>query len=489
MTLEAPIQIDLSQENSWDQIDDSLLTPEDKTFLREQFREDREGILYLTREEIAELRTTIEATRDPRGEAWSVHIAGESFQAFIEEQVSEEVSISELLWDTGNTEIIGNLETEIRDILFGASSPLANLELHEGAQDNFITVLSLSGIRSLAENPDGFRTFLETHYDTENRTFNFENTDTMMQLLGIENMDAFENFLSLAGRRESLWAGSIDAPVLHISDHGETNSIFMNIEEGRAFIGLLRAWSMSEEEIETYIEARNDQENILPNDISALREEILTAGESLGPIMEQFMREQQRANDTNGVPRNTPESPEEEKNWLEMLLEMITTLLSWVAQWFSEALEDITEILWGNEGEETQTEVPETFAPNLLQRLWELQPEILRPLSRENLVRSLENNPEKQREIYEILESFDENTSPEDELTQLLWDGEENIASIIWTLQWNNFPGLDPDRTPNAWDQFMRVLQEYQSYRQNQNPEITSWWEYIIWRRSNWEMQ
>jgi len=56
MSLETPIQIDLSQENSWDQVDDSTLTPEEKTLLREHFREESESIIYLTQQELQELK-------------------------------------------------------------------------------------------------------------------------------------------------------------------------------------------------------------------------------------------------------------------------------------------------------------------------------------------------------------------------------------------------------------------------------------------------
>jgi hypothetical protein len=52
MSFETPIQVDLSQDNSWDQIDDSRLTPEDKALLKEQFNEDTEGIIYLTQQEL-----------------------------------------------------------------------------------------------------------------------------------------------------------------------------------------------------------------------------------------------------------------------------------------------------------------------------------------------------------------------------------------------------------------------------------------------------
>jgi hypothetical protein len=48
MTPEAPIQIDLSQDNSWDSIDSTLLTADEKKLLSEHFKEESDAIIYLT---------------------------------------------------------------------------------------------------------------------------------------------------------------------------------------------------------------------------------------------------------------------------------------------------------------------------------------------------------------------------------------------------------------------------------------------------------
>ena len=67
MSVDTPIhKVDLSQDSSWDQIDDTFLTQEDKNLLKEQFSEESEGIIYLTEQELTELKTTLEATLDPR---------------------------------------------------------------------------------------------------------------------------------------------------------------------------------------------------------------------------------------------------------------------------------------------------------------------------------------------------------------------------------------------------------------------------------------
>jgi hypothetical protein len=42
MSIEAPIQINLSEEKPWDKIDDSSLTPQEKNTLQEHFTEKAE---------------------------------------------------------------------------------------------------------------------------------------------------------------------------------------------------------------------------------------------------------------------------------------------------------------------------------------------------------------------------------------------------------------------------------------------------------------
>jgi hypothetical protein len=59
MSAEAPIQIDLSQDNSWSQIDDSMLSENEKNLLAEQFKEESEGIIYLTQQELKNFKDII----------------------------------------------------------------------------------------------------------------------------------------------------------------------------------------------------------------------------------------------------------------------------------------------------------------------------------------------------------------------------------------------------------------------------------------------
>lgn len=91
MTAEAPIQIDLSQENSWDKIDDSLLTEEERKLLAEQFSKEAEGIIYLTQQEIQDFKNIL-SSEIPE-------IVSSELQEFATEQKIEGLSSSDLVGD------------------------------------------------------------------------------------------------------------------------------------------------------------------------------------------------------------------------------------------------------------------------------------------------------------------------------------------------------------------------------------------------------
>jgi len=61
MSVEAPIQIDLSDNRSWDQVDSSLLSPEDKRRLAEQFASETQEIISLTQDELQTLRNALQS--------------------------------------------------------------------------------------------------------------------------------------------------------------------------------------------------------------------------------------------------------------------------------------------------------------------------------------------------------------------------------------------------------------------------------------------
>ena len=102
--------------------------------------------------------------------------------------------------------MIENMESRMQEILFGDEAPLTNLDLHQGAQDNFITALALVGLEKMqAASSEDLRAFFEANYDTESRSFQFQNQESLFTFLGIsEDGNSFESFFSLASQREDI---------------------------------------------------------------------------------------------------------------------------------------------------------------------------------------------------------------------------------------------------------------------------------------------
>jgi len=140
MTPEAPIQIDLSQDSSWDKIGDEHLTQDEKNLLKEHFTEEHEGIIYLTKQEIKDLKDTITTTVDPRWEAWGTQVLGESFNEFIKQQKSEWLALSDIV--ESNNDIpeiiraqidagINGLEDTAKEKLFWDEGMFSSLDISD----------------------------------------------------------------------------------------------------------------------------------------------------------------------------------------------------------------------------------------------------------------------------------------------------------------------------------------------------------------------
>ena len=78
-------QIDLSDKNSWDQSQlEDTLTQEEKGFLKEKFSEESEGIIYLTQQELTELKANIDYVNHPYNRD-----GDKAVDHFIQEQIEE----------------------------------------------------------------------------------------------------------------------------------------------------------------------------------------------------------------------------------------------------------------------------------------------------------------------------------------------------------------------------------------------------------------
>ena len=152
MPVETPIQIDLSEENAWDSLEDSDISEEQKELLKEQFQEEKEWIIYLTKWEIQDLKATLEVTEDPQWEIWGSQVLWESFDDLVENQKQEWLALSDMLEGTEwLPEDIDNIDTLSHELLFGNSGRLTNLELSDTAQDHASAWFSLTLIDFLAQ--------------------------------------------------------------------------------------------------------------------------------------------------------------------------------------------------------------------------------------------------------------------------------------------------------------------------------------------------
>lgn len=139
MSIEAPIQIDLSQENSWNQVDSSLLTQDEKDMLARQFRAETREVISLTQEELLTLRDAVRSETP------------ETLATFMSEQREEGISLSDIMGeDFEYAEDVDALDAYTKEILFGNEGILSALDISDTAQDHFSLALSLSLIERLA---------------------------------------------------------------------------------------------------------------------------------------------------------------------------------------------------------------------------------------------------------------------------------------------------------------------------------------------------
>ncbi|MCH8518627.1 peptidoglycan-binding protein [Candidatus Gracilibacteria bacterium] len=303
MTLEAPQRIDLADANSWDQIDDGLLTPEDKTLLREQFREDREGILYLTRQEISELSRIIETQRNSGISPVVRDAMTGELDAFIDNQIG--LSLSDILGE--ENEQIQVVETLAANILFGEGAVLSGLNLSDRPQRYLTTSLSLS--------------LIDYIHASENPVELLENPEEFL----VEINDRLESLKTLAN--STVGHRGIDMQArLNIEADGEQNTICMNVLEGKSFFNMVLAGELDAAGIERELEGANTQETIETPDLGELSRETRESVESILRLMQA----QDRSGDiiTGDTPladvqRITAAPESERKTLFELLAELL----------------------------------------------------------------------------------------------------------------------------------------------------------------------
>lgn len=207
------------------------------------FNEESEWIIYLTGQELQELKATLEATLDPRWELDSTRVLWESFHEFIENQKAEWLSSSDLFeWMEGLPEWLAGLWDTLDEMshetLFGPDGVMKDLELSATAQDNISVSLTMSSMREL-QNIEGIT--LE----------NFEEKSK-------ELSETLNIISEVAGQTETTeqWNTPYKS-ILDTSQSWEGNYIFMDAVEWIKFFDWLFSWEIQESNLEAYIEDRN----------------------------------------------------------------------------------------------------------------------------------------------------------------------------------------------------------------------------------------
>jgi len=482
MTPEAPQRIDLADVSSWDQIDDWLLTPEDKALLSEQFKEDQESIMYLTRQELTELAQIIEKSTNWENDAQSRVIHNEEkIQNFLSEQIAEWLSLSDILGE--ENEGIQIVESIAADILFWEWAVLSGLNLSDRPQRYLTTSLSLS--------------LIDYIHASENPVELLENPEEFL----VEINDRLESLKTLAN--STVWHRGIDMQArLNIEADWEQNTICMNVLEGKNFFDTLFTWDLDAAWIESTLEEANSENPIEQADLwEVSREAISQVQDILSRIPEtgdnggtsNWDNRQELANIITRTV-NWAETAEEKKSIMELLLDLIKGILNLANNMFDGTASSLTEATQNNRESwsDMQTGL-ESISNELLSKITDLKSEQLGNLDTEAITTRL-NDSATQLQLRLTLQSLIPESNLEQTIEHLFsWEDGKNtvFGQFTTTLRENWFPSLWVETTQTPIEQFLAVLEEYRQYRtspwvQSASEDRTTWVQYAQ-ERARWE--
>lgn len=330
MSIESPERVDLSKQEDIAKLKANL-TQDEQTALDAYFNTQREGIIYITQNELLDLQAIMSweelNTLSPQIQdatiIWDIN-------TFMEEQVEEWLGLSDLLGDnTENNEALEPLKIILSEALFWNEGILWNQDISESAQNNFTTWFLLSIVEKIATWEINIESLvLQEWWDPE-----MVHEAFLAQLMGTFEAP-LSTFDELASATQQVPAGTINT--LMISDNGETNSIFMNPSESKAFFDELLSGTMTQEQIETLLESKNNINDIPPINLAGISEDLWGNVETIKQLVESIRTRQEVAWATITWGQVTipdipvPTEVPERKNFLDKLLLAITEFLSWL---------------------------------------------------------------------------------------------------------------------------------------------------------------
>jgi len=474
MPTEVPIQVDLSQDSDWDQVDDSLLTQDDKNILKAHFTEETEGIIYLTRQELSELKSTLDTTNlsslSPEIQAGTI---AWDIDAFVDGQLQEWLATSEVIgWDNElfSADRLDQLDELSQELLFWNEGVFEGMNISPTAQDHIAVALSLSIIHTISNN---------ANMTTEEIIALLSGSDITLVNNVNTSLDGLRGVISGFVEMED----DIDANFLNIAGNWEGNNIFMQTETWVEFFNALLSWELSEEDIESRIESENaDESDIqvewIPNNLLALHTstnmDINNISEALQDSVSNAsagefrrMREQIQA-----------DTPEQERTGIaKIIYDILKSIFDaiWEFSWDQDTNWGTDDNpLLGNQ-DSAPDESPDS-ATDIISQLQDLQVPGF-DLS------ALWANPENMSQIQDILEDLSPETTAQQEFEHLFW-GNGHFSEISRIFQENNSPF-------EAWtsetQQFITILETYKTYRVDpdvagRNNDRTTWEE---WSQEN----
>lgn len=448
------------------------LSLEERKAFREKYQEEKDVLIYLTQEELQELKNTLEGQglEGLSPQIQSGTIDGD-VEKFISEQKLEWLSSSDLLWNVEwnifTQEFLDTLDSEAEKILFEDKWIFAWLDISDTAKDHVSVSLTLALVENLKSNTNQLSTVVE-----ELEKWGIDTVNSLLE----QNNDQFA------------W---VTEALQWYKWNGEQNAVFMDTATGKEFFSWILLWDIDADNILEKLESHESDTALKASiwDIEDIKNILSLSQVDKNTGWEEAPETQWRDTDTSWD--TPPVSPEEAQSAIDTLKEQkpfgafiaaILEVLKWiVAGW--------KEILW-SQNTETTPKSQENKNTG-----WEVAPET--PLSQ---VRNLLSQKIKDWSFWSIskasLESYIWDDTALQEILKIIeeipnFNGQDTLEEKISNLfntesgtSVNKFQsfiedaGLEniqnSDNTLNS-EKFIWALEAYKNYRvaYAQNPWLT----------------
>lgn len=470
MAFETPERVDLSNQDDIAKLKANL-TPAEHARLNEYFSQEKEGIIYLTQEELGDLKQALKYENNHHRDR------NEVIDEFIAEQKAEWFSLSDILeWQEWIPENIDTIDALAHDFLFWENGVCKDMYLSETAQDHFAGWFSLALVEFISEQED-----LNNLIDENGK---LQLSENLLQALE-KSMPTLLILWELSRKMIIVETpvGSQENKSLDLLGNGETNSVIMNLWEGKDFFLKILSWEFDAVKMEEILEAGNNSDNIKSN-----------SGEIQTRLLEQVRDIQEKISTPDVDPKDLPQTwtdisetlvdaqtaidtaatPEEKSIW-EQFLKLLEKFLQgfiWIADWNNKDNVENNKV----KAKENKEKIKQDNS--LI--------EMIDALSQNNtdFVDALRKDPQSTRKIRLILESISPDETFEETLKDLFsWN---IVMNMKWIKVWNIFDtygfGASLPEGLNQIQITIKALEEYSRYRNAPGVKWLSSWR-ITWEK------